>query len=72
MELSLVSKQSHNIICNEPRNKNKIIPVFEVSGSCLRKFSQNMQGHFLNKKIKNKLQRLSDYEVQGSRQVCPQ
>jgi hypothetical protein len=31
MNLSMVSKQLHDIIANEPGNKDKIIPVFEIS-----------------------------------------
>ena len=31
MNLSLVSKQLHSTITNEPGNKNKLYPVFEVS-----------------------------------------
>jgi hypothetical protein len=57
MNLSVVSKQLHNItICNDSGNENKIIPVFEVSGSSTQTFFQNLSEHFLNKKIKNKLQ----------------
>jgi hypothetical protein len=57
MNLSLVSKQLHDIITNEPGNKNKIHPVVEVSGSSALKFCQNVQDHFRNKETKNKLQR---------------
>jgi hypothetical protein len=57
MNLSLVSKQSHNIIANEPGNENKIHPVFEISGSSVTALCQNLQNHFLNKETKNKLQR---------------
>jgi hypothetical protein len=56
MSLSLVSKQLYNIISDEPGNKNKIIPVFEVSGNSTVKLLLNLSGHFRNKKIKNKLQ----------------
>ena len=56
MNLSLVSKQLHDIITNEPGNENKIIPVFEVSGSSALKFYQNLQHQCLNKETKNKLQ----------------
>ena len=56
MNLSLVSKQLHDIITNEPGNKNKIYPVFEVSGSSTLKFYQNLQEHFLYEKTRNKLQ----------------
>ena len=48
MNLSLVSKQLYNIIRNEPGNKNKIIPVFEVSGSLEQTFFHNLHDHFLN------------------------
>ena len=58
MNLSLVSKQLHDIITtDEPGNKNKIRPIFEVSGSSTLKFYQNLQHHFLNKETKGKLQR---------------
>ncbi|OEU10322.1 hypothetical protein FRACYDRAFT_247292 [Fragilariopsis cylindrus CCMP1102] len=60
MNLSLVSKQLHDIIAttnDEPGNKNKIRPVFEVSGCSALKFCQNLQKYFLNKETKNKLQR---------------
>ena len=60
MNLSLVSKQLHDIIAttnDKPGNKNKIRPVFEVSGSSTLKFYQNLHNHFLNKETKNKLQR---------------
>ncbi|OEU23278.1 hypothetical protein FRACYDRAFT_233451 [Fragilariopsis cylindrus CCMP1102] len=60
MDLSLVSKQLHDIIAttnDKPGNKNKIHPVFEVSGNSTLKFYQNLRNHFLNKETKNKLQR---------------
>ncbi|MGK3762558.1 MAG: hypothetical protein ACI8RD_014876 [Bacillariaceae sp.] len=57
MNLSLVSKQLYNIIRNEPGNKNKIIPVFEVNGSSTRTFACNLRDHFLNNETGNKLQR---------------
>ena len=60
MNLSLVSKQLHDIIAttnDKPGNKNKIHPIFEVSGDSTLKFYQNLQHHFLNKETKNKLQR---------------
>ena len=56
MNLSLVSRQLHNIIANEPGNKNKIVPVFEVSGSSTRRIFQMLRNNFLNEEIKNKLQ----------------
>jgi hypothetical protein len=56
MNLSLVSKQLHNIIRNEPGNKNKIIPVFEVRVSSFLKLFQNLSRHLLDKKTKKKLQ----------------
>ncbi|MGK3743924.1 MAG: hypothetical protein ACI90V_010783, partial [Bacillariaceae sp.] len=67
MDLSLVSKQLHNIICNEPGNKNKIIPVFEVSGSCSPlKLLKNLREYSLNSETKNKLQR---YQVMRFKDV---
>jgi hypothetical protein len=67
MDLSLVSKQLHNIICNEPGNKNKIIPVFEVSGSCSPlKLLKNLPEYSLNSETKNKLQR---YQVMRFKDV---
>jgi uncharacterized membrane-anchored protein YjiN (DUF445 family) len=57
MNLSLVSKQLRNIIANEPGNENKIIPVFEVSGSSILRLYQNLHDHFLNNETKKKLQR---------------
>ncbi|OEU14666.1 hypothetical protein FRACYDRAFT_241218 [Fragilariopsis cylindrus CCMP1102] len=58
MTMNVVSKQLYDIITtNEPGNKNKIYPVFEVSGSSTLKFYQNLHNHFLNKETKNKLQR---------------
>jgi len=56
MNLSIVSKQLHNIICNEPGNKNKSIPVFEVSGNSICRLLCNIRDHFLNKDTANKLQ----------------
>jgi hypothetical protein len=56
MNLSLVSRQLHNIIANEPGNRNRIIPVFEVSGSSTRRLFQILRDNFFNKGIKNKLQ----------------
>ena len=56
MNLSLVSKQLHNIIANEPGNKNRIIPVFEVSGSSTQRLFQILRDNFFNQEIKNKLQ----------------
>jgi hypothetical protein len=56
MNLSIVSKQLHNIICNEPGNKNKSIPVFEVSGNSIYRLLCNLRDHFLNKDTANKLQ----------------
>jgi hypothetical protein len=56
MNLSLVSKQLHDIIRNEPGNKNKVIPVFELSGSSTLKFSQNLHDNFLNNETAKKLQ----------------
>jgi hypothetical protein len=49
LNLSLVSKKQkiHNIICNEPGNKSRIIPVFEVSGSSILKFLSKYAGLFL-------------------------
>jgi hypothetical protein len=55
MNVSIVSKQWHNLICNEPGNKNKIIPVFEVSRSSVKK----LHDHYLNNKTKNNLQHYS-------------
>jgi hypothetical protein len=58
MNMSLVSKQSHGIIANEPGNKNKILPVFEIrmSESSIKKLFQNLKRHFMNKKTKKTLQ----------------
>jgi hypothetical protein len=56
MNLSLVSKQLHDIIANEPGNKNKIIPVFEISINSKERLFQNLRGYFLNKKTAKKLQ----------------
>jgi hypothetical protein len=56
MNLTLVSKQLHDIIANEPGIENKIIPVFEVSGSSTQRFFQILRNNFFNEEIKNKLQ----------------
>jgi len=56
IDLSLVSKQLNNIIANEPGNKNKIIPVFEISGNSAWKFACNLRNHFLSNSTANKLQ----------------
>jgi hypothetical protein len=67
MNMSLVSKQLHDIIANEPGNKNKIIPVFEVSGSLEQTFFHNLHDHFLNKETKQN----RNY-IQGCKQICIQ
>jgi hypothetical protein len=57
MNLTLVSKQLHKIIAaNGPGIENKIIPVFEVSGSSTQRFFQILRNNFFNEEIKNKLQ----------------
>jgi hypothetical protein len=57
IDLSLVSKQLHDIICIEPgKNNNRIIPVFEINGNLPDVFFQNLHDHFLNKKTTDKLQ----------------
>ena len=58
MNLSLVSKQLHSTITNEPGNKNKLYPVFEVTlrGSSTRRLFQILRNNFLNEEKKNKLQ----------------
>ena len=66
MNLSLVSKQSHDIICNEPGNKNKIIPVFEIGDIPMTVLCQNLLNHVRNKETKNKLQRYQIMRVDDS------
>ena len=56
INFSVVSKQMHGIIHNEPGNKNKIISVFEVRGSSTLELFQNIRGYFLNEKTKKRLQ----------------
>jgi hypothetical protein len=56
MNLSLVSKQLHSIIRNEPGNKNKIIPVFEVRVSSSLKLFQNLHNYSSDNNTNNKLQ----------------
>jgi hypothetical protein len=56
MDLSLVSKQLRDIICNEPGNKNRIIPVLEVSGSSVEILLSNLRDYYLNNKTKIKLE----------------
>jgi hypothetical protein len=56
VNLSLVSKQMHGIIRNEPGNKNKIISVFEIRGSSTLKLFQNLCGYFMDEKTKKRLQ----------------
>jgi hypothetical protein len=68
INLSLVSKQMHDIICSdEPGNKNKIISVFEVSGSSTLKLLQNLRGYFLNEKTKKRLQ---SYHIMTFKDPC--
>ncbi|OEU07394.1 hypothetical protein FRACYDRAFT_251199 [Fragilariopsis cylindrus CCMP1102] len=57
MNLSLVSKQSNDIICKELGNKNKIIPVFEIGLISMPALCQNLLNHSLNRETNNKLQR---------------
>ena len=57
MNLNLVSKHSNHIICNEPGNKNKIIPVFEIGDIPMTVLCQNLLNHSLNRETNNKLQR---------------
>jgi hypothetical protein len=72
MNLSLVSKQCHNIICNEPGNENKIIPVFEVSGSSTRTLFSNLRDYSLNNDTKIKLQRYTHMRINDVRRfVAP-
>ena len=68
MNLSLVSKQIKNIICanNEPGNKNKIIPVFEVAGTSPGILFQNLLHHFKNNKTKKKLQNYTIMRIKDS------
>ncbi|OEU12886.1 hypothetical protein FRACYDRAFT_244160 [Fragilariopsis cylindrus CCMP1102] len=58
MNLCLVSKKFYDIIAgNEPGNKNKIIPVFEVIGkTSLETLLKNLRVHFRNKETRSKLQ----------------
>ncbi|MGK3745212.1 MAG: hypothetical protein ACI90V_012073 [Bacillariaceae sp.] len=66
MSLSLVSKQCHNIICNEPGNKNKIIPVFEVSGCSKQTLFKNIRDYSLNNETNKKLRRYSHMKVNNA------
>jgi hypothetical protein len=65
MNLSLVSKQSHTIICNEPGIKNKIIPVFEVAGLSAPVLYQMLRRHFSDEETAEKLQRYQIMRFDG-------
>jgi hypothetical protein len=59
MNFCLGSKQLHNIMCSEPGNDNKIIPVFAVTGNSVKKFVNNLYRYFSNTKTRDKLQNYS-------------
>jgi hypothetical protein len=71
MNLSLVSKQCHNIICNEPGNENKIIPVFEISGSSVETLFSNLRDYSLNNDTKIKLQRYTHMRINDVHKFVP-
>jgi hypothetical protein len=65
VNLSFVSIKFNDIIAgNEPGNKNKIIPVFEVKTS-LGTLFENLRVYFMNKKTRNKLQSYVIMRVKG-------